>query len=88
MKNRRYFIIYVSGINEEGEQQQGRIEMHIDNGGFFSEVDVQNKVSILLGIEDCFIKGWYELSEPDFFDFIDGREPLGGEPEDDYKNFV
>ena len=73
MNNQRYFIIWFSGLTEDGMLQNGKIEHRTDNGMFFNERWTIEFVSKAFNLSMVFIKDFRELSKQDFYDYIAGR---------------
>lgn len=79
-KDRRYFIVYFTGINEEQKATRGKIYMYVEDKGYVNENKVHKVIRASFNIDEPFITNIHELTESDFYDFIKNRE------EDDYSN--
>ncbi len=72
-KGNRYFIMTFSGLNEDGELQNGKIEFRTKGGKHAREGDILEFIEETFNFTQVFISNIMELTESDFKDWIEGR---------------
>ena len=82
--NRRYYIIYFTGIeliNKEDSEKlikqtrRGKIHMYVENMGYVNEKFIHSKIEDEYKLSEPYIERVEELCEEDFKDFISEQYP-------------
>lgn len=84
-QNRRYFIVYFTGLDGDGELRRGKVLMFVEDGGYVNEKFIHDKIVQEHGLQEPFITNINELSQSDFEDFVaeDTENPKPNETKND-----
>lgn len=87
-KKKRFYIIWFTAKNKDGELEDGRMEISVVDGGFFNEIEIKRQVNAMFGLEDAYISGFQELTETDFIQFLNGRSGQTRGEGESFGNFL
>lgn len=87
-KGKRFFVIWFTAKDKEGEIQDGRLEISVTDGHFFNENEVKKQVKVMFGLDEAYISGFQELPESDFMEFLRGQTGSMRQGEGDLGNFL
>jgi len=73
-KKDRFFILWFSGLEDDGALRKGKIIIKAMNGHFVNELSAVAIIEEKHKLDEIFIRNILEISEADFNDFIDGND--------------
>lgn len=65
----RYFIVYFSGVDKDGELRRGKVHMFTENGGYVNEEFIHKVAKRDFHLNKIYVSQVKELNEKDFTDF-------------------